>query len=80
MKRTTIVLAIAGYVAVLCSTGIATERALAVSGCCKQRDAIERAWEKNGKSFGECEKQNSEWDRGDNIFLQAGRVWWDVGC
>ncbi len=50
----------------------------ALSGCCKQRDSYKDNWHRNGQNFIECQAANQQ--DGDNIFEEAGLIWWDRSC
>jgi hypothetical protein len=54
---------------------------LAQSGCCKERQTLTSRWVRRPDvNFTECRKLNQKKDGGDNIFEQAGLVWWDRDC
>ncbi len=51
------------------------------AGCCKQRDSQQSdRWYTNNLGFTECEKLNQTKDAADDVFAQAGTVWWDLAC
>ena len=54
------------------------KQALAISGCCKERNSLSRGWSKSGVPFIECKSRNRR-DR-DNVLDERGFVWWDVKC
>ena len=52
---------------------------LAISGCCKERASLNRAWRKlSGVSIAECKEKNGK--ERDNVFDKSGLIWWDVKC
>ena len=50
----------------------------AISGCCKQRSSADKPWYKSGSDLQVCKDLNVPEE--DNIFHEAGQVWWDVAC
>jgi hypothetical protein len=65
--------------ALAAASSTASTPALAMDGCCKQREWPANPWRKNGASFETCEQRNRDKDN-DNIFVERGRVWWDSSC
>ena len=77
MKKFVQVIALIAVAGLLWS-GVPSEEAIAVSGCCMQRPDVNATWRYIHKDFAMCKTQN-EPDH-DNIFEPVGEIWWDVGC
>ena len=71
-------------ISILMATGLwismaADNEVYAISGCCKQRNNINTPWYRSGTDLEACKKLNEREDK-DNLFHEAGKVWWDVAC
>jgi len=52
----------------------------AQAGCCKTRKTADEPWKKAlDLTFEKCRQLNEQRD-GDDLFAEAGRVWWDKQC
>ena len=68
-------LAAGAYAVVPCGSAVLAQG----RGCCKERDAFNTPWRKNGLSFESCEQLNQKRDR-DNVRDQQGFIWWYDRC
>ena len=50
------------------------------TGCCLQRDGVQYPWVEIGTDFSECDRLNQSEATPDDVFDQAGRIWWSVDC
>lgn len=65
---------------VLGGPSMGQNQALAVSGCCKERESLVGQWTISNRGLEQCKSLNETLDSGDYIFEEQGRVWWDITC
>lgn len=70
-----------GATAMLLGTaGLYAGAASSGTGCCLQRQGAQYPWVEIGKDFAECDRLNQAEATPDDIFEEAGRIWWSVDC
>lgn len=77
------VLAIAGLALVAglpANAGPPEGQAVALAGCCMERQTLQYPWYNNGKDFDQCVAINADKDGGDNIYEETGLIWWYLAC
>jgi len=80
MKTLALGLAVLAGTMVFLATLPCDNRAIAASGCCKERASEHDPWRKTGLDFSKCKAQKEVHNPGQNVFQPTGRYWWDVGC